>query len=106
MYICTHLQITNKETEKKLALRTMNAAKINNAKKAIEEYKLMNSKYESTYKEFEEKIQTTNHKLKQVEESLKRMRPSIRLDSMQNRCEWLELTFPVCTPSLVHFILC
>lgn len=82
-----YLQIVQLEKDKKVAAKTMNKAKINSAVKAIEEYELSKSKYESTHIEFKEKLQGTRHKLQQVEQALKKLKPLLKLDSMQDRCK-------------------
>ena len=90
MCVCspTHpLQIMSLEKKKRAAAKTMNKAKISNAIKAIEEYEQSKSKFDCTLLEFKEKLQGTYHKLQLVEESLRRLKPSMKLDTLEDRCK-------------------
>ena len=80
------------EKEKKYAAKTGLNSKVRVAKEKIDEYNQVKARFEAQKKDNEEKLEDIRQTLGQVDTSLRTLRPSLKLDSLNDRCECGERT--------------
>jgi len=61
------------------------------AKERIEEYNQVKARFEAQKGENEKKLENIMQTLAQVDQSLKALKPSLKLDSLNGRCECIEV---------------
>ena len=71
--------------------------------KSIQQYKLEQQNYEEKLKLNSEELKKLRAHLEDVDKKVQALRPSIKLDTLDNRCKWsfLEITL-LCVSSLLY----